>query len=183
VTSEAFLPGVLTSDSRATLLLIGLGVGLSVGLFEELGWTGFAIPTMLRRHGVPATGLVVGVMWSAWHLLPNTVWAAEAAAGELAMSVYLLASAVGVFVGYLTAFRILMVWGYRRTESILLAMLMYASFTTSLLVLNPLGISGRDLFVYSFSFAAALWVVIGVGAVATRRGLIRRADRAVARAH
>ena len=35
------------------------------GIFEELGWTGFAMPTLLRRmrYGVLTTGLIVGVLW------------------------------------------------------------------------------------------------------------------------
>jgi uncharacterized protein len=115
-TSEAFLPGILTTDDRSSLLLISVGVGLSAGLFEELGWTGFAIPTMLRRRDLLTTGLVVGVLWSAWHLLPN-VWAAEAAAGGLTAQGYALSIAVGVFVGYLTGFRVLMVWVYQRTRA------------------------------------------------------------------
>jgi uncharacterized protein len=178
-TSEAFLPGIVATNDRAALLLISVGVGLSAGLFEELGWTGFAIPTMLRRRDMLTTGLVVGVVWSAWHLLPN-VWAAEAAAGELPAPAYALSLAVGVFVGYLTGFRVLMVWVYQRTRSLLLAMLMHASLTTSLLALNPLGIAGRNLVIYSFSLAAAIWVVVGVVAVSMRRGLIPQPDRAVA---
>ena len=41
--SPAFLPGIFTSDDRTSLLLVGLAVGLAAGIFEELGWTGFAI--------------------------------------------------------------------------------------------------------------------------------------------
>ena len=42
-------------------------------LFEELGWTGFATPTLRRRNRVLATGLIVGVLWGAWHFLV-TLW-------------------------------------------------------------------------------------------------------------
>ncbi len=94
-TSQAFLPGIFTSEDRGALLLVSLVVGLAAGLFEELGWTGFAIPTLRRRYSVLATGVVVGIWWSAWHLLPN-VWAARTAAGDLAMSVHLTGTAVGV---------------------------------------------------------------------------------------
>jgi uncharacterized protein len=176
-TSDAFLPGILTTDSRRSILVIGAAVGLSAGFFEELGWTGFAIPTALRRWRMPVTGLVVGVLWSAWHLLPN-VWSATAAAGELATPVYLTGVALGVFVGYLTAFRVLMVWVYERTESLLLGMLMHASFTTSLLVLNPPEIAGADLLIYSSSLSASLWVVVAGVAIARRRG--RRPGHATA---
>lgn len=160
-TSPAFLPGIFTSDHKASLLVISLVVGASAGIFEELGWTGFAIPMLRRRHGVLATGLIVGIWWSAWHLFPN-IWSSRAASGELAMPVYLAATAAGVFVGYLTAFRVLMVWVYDRTGSLFLAMLMHVSFTASLLILNPLDLSGVHLVAYSFALAAAVWIVVAV---------------------
>ena len=156
--SPAFVPGILTSDHTASVLLVGLAVGLSAGIFEESGWTGFAIPALRQRHGVLATGLIVGVWWSAWHLFPQ-IWASRAAAGNLTVPVYLAATIAGVFVGYLTAFRVLMVWVYERTRSILVGMLMHVSFTASLLILNPLNMSGANLQVYSFALAAAIWLV------------------------
>ena len=96
------------------------------------------------------------------------------ASGNLATSVYLAATAIGVFVGYLTAFRILMVWVYDRTESLLLGMLMHASFTASLLILNPLDISGARLQAYSFALAAAVWIVVAAVAWARGRHLSRQ---------
>jgi len=168
LSSSAFLPGILTTADVGSLLLVSLGVGLSAGLLEELGWTGFAIPLLMRRRSVLTTGLIVGVWWSAWHLLPN-VWSARAAAGDLAMPVYLMATAFGVFVGYLTAFRVLMVWVYGRTESVFVGMLMHVSLTTSLLILNPLEIAGMHLLTYSFAFAGALWIVVAVVALTRRR--------------
>ena len=160
LTSPAFLPGIFTSEDRTTLLLVSLAVGLGGGFVEELGWTGFAVPELRRRHGVLATGLIVGVLWSAWHLLTNVFWAAGVSAGDLSFSIYLSANLLGVLVGYLTAFRVLMVWVYDRTDSLLVAMLMHLSFTASLLVLNPLAISGVALVTYSFALAAAVWLVV-----------------------
>ena len=168
LTSPAFLPGVFTSENKMSLVLVGLGVGLSAGFFEELGWTGFAIPAVRRGSGVLATGLMVGIWWSAWHLLPN-VWSVRAAAGELAVSAYLATIVLGIFVGYLTAYRVLMVWVYDRTESLFVAVLMHASFTASLLVLNPIGLTGADLVVYSFVLAAAVWAIVGVVILSTAK--------------
>ncbi len=177
--SDAFLPGVVATGGLGRLLLISLGVGLSAGLIEELGWTGFAIPTMRRRYGVLATGLVIGILWSAWHLFPN-VWSAQAAASELSTTFYLAATVLGIFVGYLTAFRILMAWVYEHTQSLLVAVLMHFSFTASLLALNPLDLAGGSLLVYSFTLAAVVWVVVGVVALVRRRDLRRLPIPAVA---
>jgi CAAX protease family protein len=165
--SRAFVPGLFISDQKNSLLLISLAVGLSAGVFEELGWTGFAVPALRRRCSVVATGLIVGVWWSAWHLFPN-LWSMRAAAGELPASVYLAATAMGVFVGYLTAFRVVMVWVYDHTHSIAVAMLMHASFTASLLMLNPIGLAGANLVTYSFALAALVWVIVAVIAVMSR---------------
>jgi CAAX protease family protein len=165
--SRAFVPGLFVSDQRTSLVLIGLAVGLSAGVVEELGWTGFAIPALRRRCSGMATGLIVGVWWSAWHLFPN-LWSMRAAAGELANSVYLAATAIGVFVGYLTAFRVLMVWVYDRTHSIFVAMAMHASFTASLLILNPLGLAGANLEKYSYALAALVWIIVAIVVVMSR---------------
>jgi membrane protease YdiL (CAAX protease family) len=175
-TSPAFLPGIFTSDEKTSSVLIGLAVGLSAGIFEELGWTGYAIPMVRQRHSLVGTGFIVGVWWSVWHLLPN-IWSMRAASGELAMRVFLAATALTVFVGYLTAFRILMAWVYEHTESVVVAMLMHASFTASLLILNPVGISGVNLVIYSFALAFAVWLVVAAVAVANRRERSHRSLR------
>jgi uncharacterized protein len=78
-----FLPRILTSDEKASVLLMGIFAGLMAGIFEELGWTGFAIPTLLRlRYGVLSTGLIVGTLWAVWRLLV-TFWASGTISGEL----------------------------------------------------------------------------------------------------
>ena len=70
LTSPEFLPSILTTTDKASVLLMGIFAGLMAGIFEELGWTGFAVPTLLRlRYGVLSTGLIVGVPWAVWHLL------------------------------------------------------------------------------------------------------------------
>jgi len=113
--SPAFLPGVLVADDKAALLLRGMVVAVSAGFFEELGWTGFAVPALRRRHGAVTTGLVVGVLWGVWHFLPK-IWGAAA----FDLLAYMPADLSCAVVG-LTGFRILMVWVYERTGSLLVA--------------------------------------------------------------
>ena len=83
LTSPVFLPGIFASDDKASVLLIGIAVGLAVGIFEELGWTGFAIPRMRLRYGVLSTGLIVGVLWGVWHFLRSALPASLPARGPL----------------------------------------------------------------------------------------------------
>src|SRR5215213_10495572 len=69
--SPEYLPRIFTASDRTALLLMGIAVGLTAGIFEELGWTGFAVPTLLRRmrYGVLSTGLTVGLLWAVLHFL------------------------------------------------------------------------------------------------------------------
>jgi membrane protease YdiL (CAAX protease family) len=174
LSSPEFLPGILTSDQKVTLLLMGIVGGLAAGIFEELGWTGFVIPRMRLRHSVLATGLFVGVLWGVWHILVN-VLAGNTMTGSLSLATYLPATLLVLLVGWLPAYRMLMVWVYERTNgSLLVAMLMHASLTFSTLSVAPLAISGAALVTYQLVFAAALWVVVGAVALANHGHLTQR---------
>ena len=73
---------------------------------------------------------------------------------------------LGFMVGQLVAYRVLMVWVYDRTGSLLVAVLMHASLTASTLILGPLAISGGALLIYGLGLAAAMWVVVAAVALA-----------------
>ena len=105
------------------ILLAGITAGLTTVL-EEVGWTGFAVPRLRRRHGVVATGLIVGVLWGTWHLL-IAFWASRGLAGEAPLAGFIAGFGAFYFVA-LPAYRVLMVWVYDHTASLLLAMLMHA---------------------------------------------------------
>ncbi|HEU5102845.1 MAG TPA: CPBP family intramembrane glutamic endopeptidase [Roseiflexaceae bacterium] len=171
LSSPAFLPGILTSNDKAALLLFGLGYGLIGGGFlEELGWTGFATPTLLRRmrYGVLGTGLIVGVLWGALHFLVF-FWMGRPSGG-LPLALFLPVDFFLAVAG-LTAFRVLMVWVYDRTESLLVAMLMHASWSAGTFILGPVAIAGVAFLTYTFAGAAVLWVVVAAVAVASRKQL------------
>ncbi len=152
--SREFLPVTFTMDDLAALLLTSIAAGLMVGLFEELGWTGFASPRMRLRYGVFTTGLIVGLLWGAWHFLFS--WESNSFSGALPLAL-LLAS----LFSWLPAYRVLMVWVYDRTGSLLVAVLMHASLVVSQLVLmEPLGLKGAPLLTAILVGAAVWWIVV-----------------------
>jgi len=69
----------------------------------------------------------------------------------------------------LPAYRILMTWVYARTQSLLLAALMHASYTGWLFVLSPATSSGQGL-IWQAAFAAALWLVVAAARPSAGRG-------------
>jgi uncharacterized protein len=171
--SPEFLPRIFTAGDKPILLLMGIAVGLVAGIFEELGWTGFAVPTLLRLpYGVLATGLIVGVLWGAWHFFVN-FWGSGVTSGELSLAIFLPVWLLGTLVGSLTAYRVLMVWVYERTGSLLVAMLMHVSLATFTFILTP-PLGGAPYWVIGFAYAAALWVVVAAVAVAQGGHLSRQ---------
>lgn len=160
LTSQAFIPGIFTSDDKLTLFLKGISIGIiGGGLLEEPGWTGFAVPGLRKQYSVFKTGLIVGFLWGLWHFLP-TYWGSGDSFGVLSLS--LLLPPCFFYVGVLPAYRLLMVWVYDHTESLLVTILMHASLTASTLFILAPSVEGLPLFTYYLILAAVLWAAVAV---------------------
>jgi membrane protease YdiL (CAAX protease family) len=167
--SPEYLPGIVNTSDKAALILFGISWGLIGGGFlEELGWTGFAVPRLRLRYSALTTALIVGLLWGAWHFL-IAFWASGSLAGEHSLAIF-VAGFLVFYVGALPAYRVLMVWVYDHTGSLLVAMLMHASLSATTLILQPLA-TGVTYLTWNFVLAAALWVVVAAVAV-TNRGQI-----------
>lgn len=166
IISPQFLPEIVITDDKESLLFMGIAMGIAAGLFEEPGWTGFAAPAMRERYGIRATGLIVGLLWGLWHFLV-TFWASGDSAGALSWA--LLFPPLLFYVGVLPAYRVLMVWVLDRTESLLIVMLMHASLTASTLFIFKPSAIGEDLSIYYLVLTIALWGVYAAIATATGR--------------
>jgi len=162
---------IFTTDKKAAVLLSGIAAGLTTVL-EEIGWTGFAVPRLRLRYGVVTTGLIVGVLWGAWHFLQG-LWISGIYSAALPLALFL---PLHFFSGLtqLTAYRVLLVWIYDRTGSLLVATLMHASLTAStIFIFRPLG-TGASFLTYGWVLATALWVVVAVVVVANGGQLSRQ---------
>ncbi|MFC1651442.1 lysostaphin resistance A-like protein, partial [Candidatus Latescibacterota bacterium] len=83
---------------------------------EELGWRGYAQPRLQAQLGAGFAGLIIGFVWSLWHL--PLFYYFPSAVGEMPVGHYIpLVSALGV----------LFAWLYNRTGgSVLLCILLHA---------------------------------------------------------
>lgn len=165
--SPEFIPRIAVADHKASLLLFALAVALAAGLVEEMGWTGFAVPELRRRYGVVTTGLIVGMMWSAWHVLV-VVWGIGSRAGSIPLALFVLLDGFAV----LPAFRVFMVWVYDRTGSLPIAMVMHVGLTVSTLILWPVT-AGASLLTYDFVVATAVWMVVALLTLVSSRPFTR----------
>lgn len=150
--SPAFLPALVTTNDKVTLVWTGMAVGVLVGGCEEIGWTGFATSRLRQRHGLLTTGLIVGVMWGAWHFL--TFWESDSFAATIPLALLLAR-----LFSWLPPYRVLMVWVYDQTQSLLVAILMHASLVASTVFIFAPPVTGVELLTSILVWGAVVWAV------------------------
>ena len=95
----------------AVALLLAVGF-LAGGLCEELGWSGYAAETLLRRRGLLPTALPIGAFWAVWH------WPALLQVGRSAEWIAWWSLAT-------VAVRVVMVWLFVHTGHSVAAMIVF----------------------------------------------------------
>lgn len=159
--SPSFAPGILATDNRPALAGLALVAGLAAGLFEEIGWTGFATPRLLAGRRCLDAGLVLGLVWATWHIGPELPGSAEW--GRLLGWRILLWMYCGM-----VPFRVLMTWVYRHTGSLWLAILMHASYTGGQVLLEPQAVGQIEKLVWWGVLGIGLWLMAGLVVVIDR---------------
>jgi hypothetical protein len=100
------------------------------------------------------------------------VWASGDASGALVPS--LLAAQLVFALVVLPAFRVLVVWVYDHTQSVLVAMLMHGSLVAALFAMRPIGAAGATMLIWYLAVAVAVWAVVAVVGVANGSHLSRQ---------
>jgi membrane protease YdiL (CAAX protease family) len=150
-----FIPKIFVADGKALLILTGIGVGLFVAVFEELGWTGFAVPRLLKTHSTLKSGAITGLLWGLWHFPP--FWQEDTFSAGLPL-LLLLAR----LFSWIVAFRVMMVWLYKRTSSLPAVILMHMSLVVCMIAIEP-PLKGLSLLAYILAWTAVLWIVVWIG--------------------
>jgi uncharacterized protein len=149
---------------------LGIVFGLVPGFFEEIGWMGFAFPKMrlnMEKRSVLATGVILGVLWGLWHAPVVDYLGAAAPHGAYWLPFFLS------FIALVTAIRVLIVWIYSNTQSVLLAQLMHVSSTGCLVVFSAIHASAAQETLWYATYAAALWVIVALVVAIYGKGLVR----------
>lgn len=155
--SDQYLPEILNADNKLEIQIQGLMIGIFGGLVEELGWTGFLIPKLIKKNKIFITGLLVGLFWGIWHI-PMIYWASGDMNGTFSMDLFL--PPFIFYLAVLPVYRIFMIWVYSQTSSLLLAILTHASLIFStLFVLKPIA-TGFLLIIYYIVLSLTLWFLV-----------------------
>jgi membrane protease YdiL (CAAX protease family) len=139
---------------------------VTVQVFEELGWAGFAQHRLQTGHGALKASLLVALAFAGLHL-PTYVSApisGESAIRDLSVMVIVIPFAI--------FFRILITFAYNRTRfSVLIAAISHASFNEASEIISPNapGPLGQVLAFASVGLLALLAVVISKGTLAYNR--------------
>jgi uncharacterized protein len=147
------LPGALGSfQGFPPHFLLSYLIGFVVIFFgggplgEEPGWRGFALPRMQSRYGVLKANLLLGILWTSWHLPDFLTVAQKGGPGTGLSALY----GLPVFFLEVMALTIIFTWVFNHTSgSVFIALLLHASYNTFGNAVQPLFsapiVTGTDL--------------------------------------
>jgi uncharacterized protein len=144
---------------------VGAGFGFVAGFFEEIGWMGYAFPKMRRADNALAPAILLGLFWGAWHIPVIDYLGTSTPHGAYWFPFFLAFSAA------MTALRVLIAWVYSNTNSVLLAQLLHATSTGSLVVFSPPGVTAAQESLWYTVYAALLWLVVAIIAASSGKRL------------
>lgn len=147
----------------------GIVMGLLAGSIEEIGWMGFAYPMMRAKQSVLRTSLYLGLLHALWHMPPDFLSTYHA------LGAYWLPYFAGFFV-FVMALRVVIVWVYANTGSLLLAQLMHASSTGFFAILIPVEIAPINWAIFNCAYAVVLSAVAVVIVARYGRNLTRQPE-------
>jgi len=122
------------------------------GLLEEIGWRGFALPHLQRRHSALVSSLLIGLVWALWHL-PNFILPSEPLPWWHPLT----------FVPLILALSVLFTWVYNSTGGNLFAVVVLHGAIDTALDLRLSSDSG--MMAREDGIALLLFAVIAVGLV------------------
>jgi CAAX protease family protein len=135
---------------------VGLAFGIPAGFFEEIGWMGFAFPKMRQSLSPFRAALLLGLLWSLWHIPVINYLGTAVPHGDSWLSFFC------AFAAAMTAMRVLITWLYTNTKSVFMAQLMHVFSTGSLVVFSPPAVTAtqESLWYAAYAFALCLMIVL-----------------------
>jgi membrane protease YdiL (CAAX protease family) len=104
-------------------------IGVAAQIWEEGGWSGFAVPKLQQRFGAWRSTLILGTLWALFHLplffVPGQIF--QSRVDAITMVVQMVVLIIGA-----TLLRIVMTWVFNNTKgSILIAILLHSALDAS----------------------------------------------------
>lgn len=161
-----FLRIGVSAAYRPNLFTIGALFGIPAGFLEEIGWMGYAFPKLRARYSVLTSAILLGLIWSTWHIPAIDFLGTATPHGNFWLSYFL------AFTAAMTAMRVLIAWIYANTGSVWLCQMMHVSSTGSLVVFSPVSVSPSGEAFWYVAYAGLLWLLVLVLVKRTGRNLV-----------
>ena len=135
------------------IIVVAIAISTPVQAGEEVGWRGYALPRLAGRFGFARAGLLLGVIWSAWHL--PIFFLPEADKYGQSFPVWTL---------QVVALSVAITWLYAQTRgSLLLTMLMHSAVNQTVGIVpsanpNPGNPFSLGVSLVMWLTAALLWI-------------------------
>lgn len=124
-------------------------------LWEEIGWTGYATPRMLKIFSPLKTAILLGIIHMFWHLASD-YWAAISYYGtNYFYAIHFLLWLIGLIV-----LRVIILWMYVRTRSLVLGWLTHFSYTGGQLYFVSVNMTGAENLLWNTAFVLILLIVV-----------------------
>ena len=151
-----FLETFVSPSYAPNHFFMGILFGIPAGFLEEIGWTGYAFPKMRYQNDGLTPSILLGTLWALWHMPVVNYLGTVTPHGKYWLPFFL---AFGLA---MTAMRVLIAWIYTNTRSVLVAQLMHASSTGSLVLLSPPRMTASQEVTWYASYAILLWLVVAI---------------------
>lgn len=137
-------------ETNALLMAVAIVFSAWAQAGEEIGWRGFALPRLSRRFGLIGASLILGVIWSVWHLPLFFIRAGDT-----------YGQSFPLFMAQVTAMSVALAWLYWRTHgSLLLVMILHAAINNTKDIVPSVVAGASNPLALSPSLTA--WLTVGL---------------------
>jgi membrane protease YdiL (CAAX protease family) len=150
------LTALFSVEFAPSFIAFGIVGGLVAGFVEEIGWTGYAYPKMHLQRTALRTAIYLGLLHGLWHATAGYLGEGQS------YGVYWLPRFIAMWMVAMVAMRVILVWIYANTGSLLLAQLTHASSTGFLIILGPSPITPAKETLWWAIYAIVLWLAAAV---------------------
>lgn len=151
---QFFIVSTISEDVTDVQLPILVGIPMFLLFFiaacgEELGWQGYAYERLAQNRSALTTGLILGVIWALWHVIPyfQTGSSLTWVVWQCAVTVWL---------------RVLMVWVYENTGKSLFSAIVFHTMINVSAFLFPNYGSYYDPFIATMVLMSVALVIVGL---------------------
>lgn len=168
------LTAIVSKNFTPGFIAFGILAGLLAGFIEEIGWMGFAFPRMERKFGTWRATIYLALLHGLWHAVPGYLGEAGS------YGAYWLPRFIAMWFVAMTAMRILLVWIYSNTGSLLLAQITHASSSGFLVIFGPQTLAPAQGTLWFAVYAVVLWIPAAIVVARFGRNLVRESQQTTA---